>query len=74
MGYDIYIGNAEISKDDTSYDFRVNRIQLPDAPTFPNDEMTGKSTIPVLFLASLSGISATQIKSLSTSMIRCLRV
>jgi hypothetical protein len=44
MSYDIYIGNAEVEEleeDDVSYQIRVNRITLPDAPTFPGDEMTG---------------------------------
>lgn len=56
MGYDIYIGNGEMSqvegkspysrivKGETIY-YKpfVKRIERPDAPFFPGDEMTGKS-------------------------------
>ncbi len=47
MSYDIYIGNAELAVleglDDqpSSYYIRVNEMEHPDAPTFPNDDMTG---------------------------------
>jgi hypothetical protein len=45
MGYNIYIGDAkpEFSKDDGELWARwtVNGMALPDAPTFPNDEVTG---------------------------------
>lgn len=46
MGYDIYIGNAEMVNEDESkegvlsYGIRVKGLHLPDAPVFPNDEMT----------------------------------
>lgn len=50
MAYDIYIGNAvptTIEEDDGSYysvwgGVTVNRVELEDAPSFPNDHMTGK--------------------------------
>lgn len=43
MSYDIFIGEAELSKDSGSMHVRVNRIdEHPEAPSFPNDEMTGR--------------------------------
>lgn len=47
MSYDIYIGNAELDpvgedeNDITYWSIRVSSVKLPNAPTFPNDEMTG---------------------------------
>lgn len=48
MGYDIYIGEAEVVRpqDDgegTELRMRVRPCTHPDAPEFPGDEMTGKS-------------------------------
>lgn len=53
MSYDIYIGEAVVADvdpseddgDDHAYELksRVNEVEVPDAPTFPNDDMTGKS-------------------------------
>ncbi len=47
MGYNIIIGNAtpEFNKDDDelSAGWYCKHVSLPDAPTFPNDEMTGNS-------------------------------
>jgi hypothetical protein len=49
MGYTIIIGNAtpEFSKDDGDLYARwtVEGKELPDAPTFPHDEMTGNSNV-----------------------------
>lgn len=45
MSYDIYIGNGEVEAlgDEDAAEFYVNvkRIELAEAPTFPNDDMTG---------------------------------
>jgi hypothetical protein len=47
MSYDIYIGNAEIETPDREpdylygFDVRVRHVQIPGAPTAPNDDMTG---------------------------------
>jgi hypothetical protein len=47
MGYSITIGNAkpEFSKDDgyLMAMWTVDAVQLPEAPTFPHDELTGNS-------------------------------
>lgn len=50
MSYDIYIGDAREGSDDPDSDdysygcaWYVPRIDLPDAPQFPGDEMTGQS-------------------------------
>jgi hypothetical protein len=45
MSYDIYIGNAEPYEEEEDYrdQFTVNRVTLPEAPTFPGDGMTGNS-------------------------------
>lgn len=44
MSFDIYIGKAVIrSRDDGELVVRVEENELPDAPSFPGDEMTGIS-------------------------------
>lgn len=47
MSYDIYIGNADIrsewSDENIRAEWTVEEIRSPDAPIFPNDELTGNS-------------------------------
>ncbi len=43
MGYDIYIGNAELQKwDEGDFHVVVGSVKLEEAPSFPNDPFTGK--------------------------------
>lgn len=44
MSYDIYIGEAQIDDDRDGYEMRivVKAFDHPEAPSFPNDELTGK--------------------------------
>ena len=44
MSYDIYIGEGIIDENDDSGELRVRvkGLSLPEAPSFPNDQMTGK--------------------------------
>lgn len=46
MGYDIYIGNRVPADEDAKEcgrKFEVERLELPDAPLFDGDEVTGRS-------------------------------
>lgn len=43
MSYDIYIGNAVVETwDDGKFHVRVGKMSVEEAPSFPNDHMTGK--------------------------------